>query len=107
MKDLRFRAILIKNLSWKPFDERFSSIINRFIEHSRIFELEMKLSNISIFELNTELTDASVKETVSLSKRFAKFEEHYSKHEETRVQAVEDERAKKFEATMSKSTSNL
>jgi hypothetical protein len=66
----------------------------------------MKLSDTSIFDISTELTDASVKETVSLSKRFAKFEEHYKKHEETHVRDVEDEHTKKFEAAMSKSTTN-
>lgn len=44
-RGLRFRAIIIKDLCWRPFDERFGDFLKNLGRHSDDLELEMKLDH--------------------------------------------------------------
>ena len=44
-KGICFKAIFINRLIWVPFDQRFSRLLTRFGDHTKLFELEMTLSS--------------------------------------------------------------
>jgi len=55
-----------------------------------MFEIEMRLSDASIFENEIKLAETRRKDLVSVAKLFEKFEDYY-KNEETHIQRKKEE----------------
>ncbi|KAL0253447.1 hypothetical protein SLS55_010426 [Diplodia seriata] len=62
-RGIRAKTKLVWNLSWRPFDVRFGQITERFKEHKKLINNEMKVTQIEItashyIEFQKELLDA-------------------------------------------------
>ena len=62
-KGARYKISLIKDLFWKPFDIRFSDLLERISKHQKLYDLELSLADREELMLHYEKFDKELKET--------------------------------------------